>query len=982
MSSLFKSTFGSKNSKEFIELACKAMPRMTRDSAKSVYKSIKHGRNEQWSSTQTAMSALHEKIKLNIQIMTYQRIINDKSNSTFREIQSAKSHLAKLCLENEQTAQLLAELERGFGLERGALIPKFGTHLLPSSSRSHSRSATATVSKDTDREDTKKDEQDEHPSVIRKQSVSSRKHKMSDVDADDTDHDDDEQEDESTADEDDGDDDDDEQEESDSESEAAENVKPLRISLRSHRMRKESKTDKQRSKSVMMMYPGAGGHHRAARSISQSAMNNKATSTHSSDRERKQSGNIPSIHSKEYLQFLLEGAMTSKAWNDHDADRLCQCAVSRKSEWITVHSMWVALCRRLLLKHTIKRYRTELKLHRKSKRRGSKKAHAELSEFKEYKDESEIKSATQICVTIGYPLGQTSTLCKVTEAKQAVLDGATRIRLMVSAGKVVTEDWNYIIDEVKQVVGAANGIDVRIVFPDTPQISQDVKHTFNQKIMQGMMSNTPYDPNKSDSTPSTSTSTSTSTATSTSTPAARRKWKCSFSDDSENEDDEDDDDGEEEQEEGKKRQMLRPQSVRHRNVQTKSSTNLNGNEQEKKRRVQTGKAGKLRRGSTMQIEQKLKREDARKKQQLKKRKTESASANKRSSNDKTVRTKSRHNLAPLQSTHKAKSVNNSTARHRRQNGSDDESDNVKHRKTNVSAKNRRQAKTPTASRRGNGLSLSTSSKSDKNRRSASTHSFSKKQQKRNSKSAKKKNTHSKNAREAEEDMDVAVESPKSVSISSKSKSGIDVLMEMDESDETEAEVVATPKYKGNAYEQDERDEESDNDTSVDESTSNMLPMETTQLMQRSSLLDQSITEAADDAGSPVDTAIASKSCSALMSAAATNKKSASKKKKSKKRRQSKVGNEAHDEHESEKSGKKKKRKKKKTKKEKVSSPKRMNDDEEEESVNVNGNEMKSKKKKRNKKQNGKMLSHKFKTKLNEKPRAKSAGKLKTKTSVS
>ena len=141
-------------------------------------------------------------------------------------------------------------------------------------------------------------------------------------------------------------------------------------------------------------------------------------------------GIIPNINTKEYLQFLLERAVTNKAWNDNDADRLCKCAISMKCDWITVHSMWVETCQQLLLRYTVKKYKADLKKHKKSKRRGSKISFPSNHEFREYKDENDIKSSTKICVTIGYPLGQTSTISKVTEATQAIKDGASRIRLV------------------------------------------------------------------------------------------------------------------------------------------------------------------------------------------------------------------------------------------------------------------------------------------------------------------------------------------------------------------------------------------------------------------------------------------------------------------------------------------------------------------------------------------------------------------------
>merc|ERR1740123_2974717 len=190
---------------------------------------------------------------------------------------------------------------------------------------------------------------------------------------------------------------------------------------------------------------------------------NKSLSQHNSD-------SIPSMNTKQYLQFLLERAMTNKAFNDNDADRLCKCAIVLKCDWITVHSMWVPLCNELLLRYTIKKYKEELKAFKKSNRRGSKVSFNSM-EFKTVEYEKNMKSETNICVTIGYPLGQTSTYAKVAEARESVKCGAKRIRLMVSAGKVVTKDWEYISNEVKAVVAAGDGADVRIVFPETSQIT-------------------------------------------------------------------------------------------------------------------------------------------------------------------------------------------------------------------------------------------------------------------------------------------------------------------------------------------------------------------------------------------------------------------------------------------------------------------------------------------------------------------------------
>ena len=77
------------------------------------------------------------------------------------------------------------------------------------------------------------------------------------------------------------------------------------------------------------------------------------------------------IKYKSYILIISTNTVSNKAWNENDAERLCKCAVSQSCEWITVHSMWVQICHDLLLKYTLKQYQTNLKKHKKSKRRGT-----------------------------------------------------------------------------------------------------------------------------------------------------------------------------------------------------------------------------------------------------------------------------------------------------------------------------------------------------------------------------------------------------------------------------------------------------------------------------------------------------------------------------------------------------------------------------------------------------------------------------------
>lgn len=136
----------SKQSKKFCELALKALPPGTaRKDVRAIYKTIKHEKNETYKYLGAAMAALEKKVKLDMSIQSYNNIINDTTKFTIREVQNAKSHLARLIFSNETTS-LITEIETAFKLERGSLMPKtaMNAHLVPkkkkrSRSVSHNR---------------------------------------------------------------------------------------------------------------------------------------------------------------------------------------------------------------------------------------------------------------------------------------------------------------------------------------------------------------------------------------------------------------------------------------------------------------------------------------------------------------------------------------------------------------------------------------------------------------------------------------------------------------------------------------------------------------------------------------------------------------------------------------------------------------------------------------------------------------------------
>jgi deoxyribose-phosphate aldolase len=60
-------------------------------------------------------------------------------------------------------------------------------------------------------------------------------------------------------------------------------------------------------------------------------------------------------------------------------------------------------------------------------------------------------SDVKVCSVIGFPHGNSTTKLKVLETRQACLDGATEIDMVVNCGKVLSEDWRSIKSDIYAV---------------------------------------------------------------------------------------------------------------------------------------------------------------------------------------------------------------------------------------------------------------------------------------------------------------------------------------------------------------------------------------------------------------------------------------------------------------------------------------------------------------------------------------------------
>ncbi|HZZ82284.1 MAG TPA: deoxyribose-phosphate aldolase [Gemmataceae bacterium] len=65
-------------------------------------------------------------------------------------------------------------------------------------------------------------------------------------------------------------------------------------------------------------------------------------------------------------------------------------------------------------------------------------------------------STVAVSTTIGFPHGGHVTSIKVMEAVQAIADGAVELDMVVNIGKVLSNDWNYVAQDIRAVVDAAH----------------------------------------------------------------------------------------------------------------------------------------------------------------------------------------------------------------------------------------------------------------------------------------------------------------------------------------------------------------------------------------------------------------------------------------------------------------------------------------------------------------------------------------------
>lgn len=68
-----------------------------------------------------------------------------------------------------------------------------------------------------------------------------------------------------------------------------------------------------------------------------------------------------------------------------------------------------------------------------------------------------------VCTVVGFPLGACTTSTKAFETMQAIKDGASEIDMVINVGKLKDHDLEYVTNDIKEVVKAADGKVVKVI---------------------------------------------------------------------------------------------------------------------------------------------------------------------------------------------------------------------------------------------------------------------------------------------------------------------------------------------------------------------------------------------------------------------------------------------------------------------------------------------------------------------------------------
>ncbi|CEN89629.1 deoxyribose-phosphate aldolase [Paraclostridium sordellii] len=84
-------------------------------------------------------------------------------------------------------------------------------------------------------------------------------------------------------------------------------------------------------------------------------------------------------------------------------------------------------------------------------------------------------SSVKVCTVIGFPLGANTSEVKAFETKDAIKKGADEVDMVINIGALKDKDYNYVLNDIKAVVDAANKEALVKVIIETCYLTDDEK---------------------------------------------------------------------------------------------------------------------------------------------------------------------------------------------------------------------------------------------------------------------------------------------------------------------------------------------------------------------------------------------------------------------------------------------------------------------------------------------------------------------------
>ncbi|MCR5350098.1 MAG: deoxyribose-phosphate aldolase [Acholeplasmatales bacterium] len=79
-----------------------------------------------------------------------------------------------------------------------------------------------------------------------------------------------------------------------------------------------------------------------------------------------------------------------------------------------------------------------------------------------------------VCTVIGFPLGQNLTEIKAYETTLAIRDGASEVDMVINNGALKDKDYDYVKEDIKAVVKAADGVLVKVIIETSLLTSDEI----------------------------------------------------------------------------------------------------------------------------------------------------------------------------------------------------------------------------------------------------------------------------------------------------------------------------------------------------------------------------------------------------------------------------------------------------------------------------------------------------------------------------